>query len=67
MNAVTARLLELLDGGECANGDALLQVLAGELGQACDAAFVAAGREMLEDLRVRDIVLGVRRECSPAL
>ncbi len=62
LNAVTARLLELLDSGECASGAALLQVLAAELGQACNAAFVTAGQEMLDDLRARDIVLGVHGE-----
>ena len=66
LNAVTARLLELLDGGEYARGEALLQVLAGELGQECNAAFLAAGQTMLEDLRARDIVLGVWREFPPS-
>lgn len=64
LNAVTARLLELLDGSEYASGAALLQVLAGELGQECSTAFMAAGQQMLEELRARDIVLGVREEAT---
>lgn len=58
LNAVTARLLEMLDEGRHATGASLLQALAAEMGQACDDDFMRAGLDTLEDLRRRDIVLG---------
>ncbi len=60
LNAVTARLLELLDGGAHACGGLVLEALAAELGQPCDDDFVRAGSEILEDLRKRHVVLGTR-------
>ena len=59
LNAVTARLLEMLDGAQGANGEEILRALAAELGQPDDARFMAAGSAILDDLRARDIVLGV--------
>ena len=66
LNAVAARLLELLDGGMYGSGADLLRVLAAELGKTCDEGFVAAGRVMLEDLRGRDIVLGSAMKVMPS-
>jgi hypothetical protein len=60
LNAVTARLLEMIDSAEHATGKDLLHALANELGGDCDAGFVAAGQEMLANLRAREIVLGIK-------
>jgi hypothetical protein len=59
LNAVSARLLELLDGDDYDSGAAILHALAQELGKQGDAEFEVAGREMLESLRERHIILGV--------
>jgi hypothetical protein len=56
-NAVTVRLLELLRAEHC-SGRAALQQLASELGRGDRDALVATGRELLEDLRRRDLILG---------
>ena len=58
LNAVTARLLEMIDAGAHATGQDILHALAAEMGQACDDDFQRAGEDMLEELRRRDIVLG---------
>ncbi len=58
LNAVTARLLEMIDEGAHATGEGILSALAAEMGQACDDDFLHAGTHMLEALRQRDIVLG---------
>ncbi len=60
LNALTARLLEMLDGAEHSRGAQVLEALAAELGQDCDERFLRAGLEILEDLRQRQVVLGVR-------
>lgn len=58
LNAVTARLLEMIDEGTHATGAEILHALAAQMGQACDDDFRRAGADMLEELRRRDIVLG---------
>lgn len=62
LNAVTARLLELIDqrGERC--GQDLLAAIADERGHALTADFAAAGRAALEQLRAKDLVLGTRAE-----
>lgn len=61
INLVTARLVELLaaaDGGAPRTGRACMLQIAAELGQAESEAIVAAGVEVLQDLRARDIIVG---------
>jgi hypothetical protein len=61
INAVTARLLQLIDEQPSSTGRALLLQIAGELSHPQPQTIVDAGREMLSTLRERDIVLGTRR------
>lgn len=61
INAVTARLLQLIEEQPHATGRALLLQIAAELSHPQPQAIVEAGREMLAGLRERDIVLGTRR------
>ncbi|HKJ72236.1 MAG TPA: putative DNA-binding domain-containing protein [Gammaproteobacteria bacterium] len=58
INAVTARLLQLLEEGGGDSGEALLRRIAGEIGHADPAQVVAAGADILDDLRRRGIVAG---------
>lgn len=60
LNTVSARLLELLDESDGQCGAELLRRVATEIGADYNEAFIAAGRDMLEGLRARDIVLGVK-------
>jgi hypothetical protein len=60
-NAVTARLLELLQGGRRASGGAQLARIARELKHPQPEAVVAQGAAILAGLRERDIILGTRR------
>ena len=64
LNSVSARLMELLDESDGQCGAELLRRLAIESGADYNDVFIAAGRDMLESLRARDIVLGVRRSMS---
>jgi len=59
VNAVTARLLELLRAGEGASGEALLRRIAGEIGHSQPDQVVAAGADILADLRARGILAGI--------
>jgi uncharacterized protein len=61
INAVTARLLQLIQEQPGAAGRTLLMQIARELAHPQPQAIVQAGRAMLEELRERDIVLGTRR------
>ncbi|NGX15558.1 DUF2063 domain-containing protein [Wenzhouxiangella sp. XN24] len=65
INLVTARLVELLAASEEAaprtGRDCMLQIAA-ELGQAEAEPIVAAGAEVLQDLRARDIIVGTAIE-----
>ena len=61
INAVTARMMQLIEEQPSASGRALLLQIAAELAHPQPGAIVEAGREMLADLRERDIVLGTRR------
>lgn len=60
INAVTARLLALIEERPEASGREHLLRIAAELG-AESQAIVSAGHEMLLGLRARDVVLGTRR------
>lgn len=65
INVVTARLLALIEQQPQDTGATLLRQIAHELGaepsSAEAAALLAAGRQMLDDLRARDVLLGARR------
>ena len=70
INAVTARLLELLrdpDAGSLQplTGRAALERIAGELSHPNPAAVVAGGQDLLETLRSRDVVLGTVPRTAP--
>ena len=60
LNAVSARLIELIDEHPACSGHALLELLAGELTQEANDVFMAAGRDTLTQFRAKDIVLGTR-------
>lgn len=60
INAVTARLLTLLQEDNRRTGADVLAQIAGELGSPEVEKIQAFGRETLETLRTRDIVLGTR-------
>ena len=59
LNAVSARLLQLVDEDAGRTGRECLEIVAGELGQPI-AAIEAAGARVLTDFLDRDILLGVR-------
>src|SRR5690606_686147 len=61
INAVTARLLALLQASPLHSGRQLLASLAGELGQPAEN-LLRHGAELLDGLRQRGIVLGTRLE-----
>lgn len=58
VNALTARLVELLQINTHHSGSAVLEQLAGEAGFTDAAAFLSAGNDMLADLRRQGIVAG---------
>ena len=58
INAVTARLLQLRQEGAAATGEQLLRRVAEEIGHPDPGQVVAAGADILADLRRRDIVVG---------
>jgi hypothetical protein len=58
INAVTARLLQLLQADGETTGEALLRGIADEIGHADPDQVVTAGGDILADLRNRDIVVG---------
>jgi uncharacterized protein len=60
INAVTARLLQLLEQQPGRSGREQLQAVAAELGHPRPEVVIEGGREMLEGLRRRDIILGTR-------
>lgn len=60
LNLVTARLLELLDANDTASGRQLLAGLAAEIAYPDIAAFVAHGRNVLQQMRDAEIILGVK-------
>ena len=60
INAVTARLMALIEADPLATGRAHLHQIAAELGADAEA-IVTAGHAMLLGLRARDVVLGTRR------
>ncbi len=60
LNAVTARLLELVIANETATGQQVLEQLAQEMGRECDTGFINTGSETLAKLQAKGIVLGVR-------
>ncbi|MGQ0698501.1 MAG: HvfC family RiPP maturation protein [Panacagrimonas sp.] len=61
INAVSARLLQLIEENPTTSGRELMLQIAGELQHPEPEQVVAAGRGMLTGLRERDIVLGTRR------
>lgn len=61
VNAVTARLMELLQKDKRTSGRGLLRKIAHELQHPQPDAVVQAGAEILASLRARDIILGTRR------
>lgn len=60
INAVSGRLLQLIEENPVATGGELLLQIAAELGHPEPAQIVEAGRSMLTGLRERDIILGTR-------
>ncbi len=62
INAVTARLLELLDPPEAPRGRDVLTTIARELGLSDPASTISGGAQILAQLREHDIVLGTWRD-----
>ena len=60
LNPVSARLLELLAGGDDRPGRSLLTAIARELHHPDYEVVVAGGLALLEDLRARGVLLGAR-------
>lgn len=60
INAVTARLLELLERDEGRSGRDVLTQIADEIGHPNADAVLTAGADILEQLRRHDVILGVR-------
>ena len=61
INAVTARLIELLVESEVASGREALQKIAEELDHPRPETVVAGGLDIMQDLRSRQIILGTRK------
>jgi len=61
LNPVTARLLELVAGGEHASGHAMLEQVAGEIRHPDPDRVVAGGLAVLETLRSAGAILGTAR------
>ena len=62
VNAVTARLIELMQESGDRSGRDLLAHLAGELPQMSPAAVLEGGKQALSELRAAGVVLGCARE-----
>jgi hypothetical protein len=60
LNAVSARLLDLLRQGEARSGHELLRQIARELGHPDPAVVERGGADILSELRRRDVILGTR-------
>ncbi len=58
LNAVSARLVELIARNDGATGRELLATIAGELAHPRPDRLLEAGRVILEDLRARELLLG---------
>lgn len=61
INAITARLLELVQENPTGSGQSALQTLAAEIRHPDPDAMIGFGTELLETLRQREVVLGTRR------
>lgn len=59
-NAVTARLLELLQGATVKTGAAALQQIAADIAHPDPAQMLAFGQQLLQQLCEQDIILGTR-------
>lgn len=61
LNAVTARLLELIEAETDSSGRLILERIAGEMQSPDPRTIVASGLSMLERLLERELILGTRR------
>ena len=66
INAMTARLLELLQENSGITGQESLSRLAAETGHSDEGSLVEHGKALLEKLRDRELLLGVRSDEDPA-
>jgi len=62
INAVTARLMELMQDNSSRSGEQLLRKVAEEINHPHPDTVVQGGAEIMENLRRHDIILGTRRE-----
>lgn len=60
INAVTARLIELLERDDKRTGKDILEQIAGEIGHPDASAIIDAGRDILQRLHRHDVILGTR-------
>lgn len=61
INAVTARLIELLERGEGRVGRDVLQQISEEIGHEDSTVVIEAGRDILDRLRRHDVILGTAK------
>lgn len=61
INPATARFLQLLNQDNKQSGRTLLEQIAAEINHADHEAVVQGGLSILQDLRMRDIILGIRK------
>lgn len=66
INAVTARLLALMQEQPLSSGEQLLQTLGDEMGFQDRAALLSFGADLLQRLRDRELILGARLQPTPA-
>ncbi len=64
INAVTQRLLQLLQGDPAPTGGEAVQTIAQELQHPNPAQVINAGKTLLQDLRARDVLLGTSRQAK---
>jgi len=61
LNGASRHLLELMQNRPDATGDALLKAMAAALGQTDSESIIEKGLQWLEELKRKDVLLGVRR------
>lgn len=65
INAVSARLIELMQEGSTRTGRELLEIIATELNHPNTDTVISGGHEIMEELRSHDIILGTKiASCS---
>ena len=61
VNVITAKLLQLIDNNQSINSRTALEMIAKELPNLTQEAVIAGGRDILEGLRDKGIILGIQK------